>query len=71
MNKRTTIFGVDDMLTKEDVAKHLGIGRDAVNVLFKTRGFPVTYFGRKPLVAKSQYQEWLTKNAGKRITLIR
>lgn len=70
-SKRISIYGVDDMLSKKDVANHLGIGRDAVNVLFKTKGFPVIYFGRTPLVSKSKYQEWISKNTGKRISLIK
>ena len=54
------------MLTVEEMAKQLRIGRAKAYELARTPGFPAIKVGKRTLVNRDELTKWLAENAGKR-----
>ena len=53
-------------LTVEEAAKQTGLGINKMYELVNAKGFPAITVGRKKLIIKSKFIEWLEDNIGKR-----
>lgn len=45
--------------TADDIAAAMGISRNAAYALFREPGFPCIHLGRRMMVAKDKFTEWL------------
>ena len=53
-------------LTVEEAAKQTGLGINKMYELVNAKGFPAITVGRKKLIIRSKFIEWLEENIGKR-----
>lgn len=53
-------------LTVEEAAKQTGLGINKMYELVNAKGFPAISVGRRKLIVKSKFIEWLEDNIGKR-----
>jgi excisionase family DNA binding protein len=51
-------------LTPADVAKVLGVGENNAYTLFHDKTFPSVRVGRRLLVGRNSFRNWLEKSAG-------
>ena len=52
-------------LTVEEAAKKTGLGINKMYELVNAKGFPAITVGRRKLIVKSKFTEWLEDNIGK------
>ena len=52
-------------LTVEEAAKKTGLGINKMYELVNAKGFPAITVGRRKLIVKSKFIEWLEDNIGK------
>ena len=55
-----------EMLSARDISKHLGISLGSSYKLLKSGDIPVTMVGRRMIVARESYIEWLENNTNRR-----
>jgi excisionase family DNA binding protein len=55
------------VMTVQEAANTMGLGINKMYELIHTDGFPVISVGRKKLIVKSKFEEWLENNIGQRI----
>ena len=51
-----------DFLTCEDLINIMGIGRDNVRHLMRSKNFPTTKVGKRQVVSVLNFVSWLTSN---------
>ena len=52
-------------LTVEEAAKQTGLGINKMYELVNAKGFPAITVGRRKLIVKSKFIEWLEDNIGR------
>ena len=60
-------FALDDLpysLNADQVASVLGIARSSAYTLMHSEGFPTIRIGKRLLVTRERFAEWLDKQAG-------
>ena len=60
-------FALDDLpytLNADQVASVLGIARSSAYTLMHSEGFPTIRIGKRMLVTRERFAEWLDKQAG-------
>lgn len=55
-----------EMLSARDISKHLGISLGSSYKLLKSGDIPVTIVGKRMIVARESYIEWLENNTNRR-----
>ena len=59
----------DRLMTKDDVRKYLGMGRDRVNELFKLKSFPCFKINRTCYIFEADLIDWLKMHRGQTVLL--
>lgn len=59
----------EDMITVNDIAKHLGISKTTAYKLVRYKGFPKMYIGKRCFIKKDRYLKWVDENMKSRILL--
>lgn len=54
-------------LTPAEAAKIMGVGINTMYELTHSKGFPVINVGRKKLIVRSKFEEWLEKQIGENV----
>ena len=54
------------MLTVQEMAKQLSLGRTKADELTRTPGFPAIKVGKRTLINRDELTKWLAENVGKR-----
>lgn len=62
MIKYTSLEQLPLALTAEDISRILGVSKYNAYCLMRSEGFPMMRMGRRLLVQKSQFIEWLNEN---------
>ena len=52
------------VMTVQEAADMMGLGINKMYELVNTKGFPVVTVGRKKLIIRSKFEEWLENNIG-------
>ena len=52
------------VITVQEAADMMGLGINKMYELVNTKGFPVVTVGRKKLIIRSKFEEWLENNIG-------
>lgn len=52
------------VMTVQEAADTMGLGINKMYELVHTKGFPVVTVGRKKLIIRSKFEEWLENNIG-------
>lgn len=60
---------MDEFYTVKNLIEILPIGRNQVYKLINTKGFPSINIGRKIVIPKKQFEEWINENIGSTIYL--
>ena len=53
--------------TIKDIQNYLGIGKNHAYKLFKLQGFPVIKIGKKYIIPKDLFEEWVRKSIHKEL----
>lgn len=61
--------GLDEMLTPEDIMRHLKLGRNRTYQLIHLSGFPKIKIGNTYRIPKIQYIKWIENNVNKKVFL--
>lgn len=69
MAEKNILDDLDEMLTVQDIEKHLKLGRNKVYQLVQLSSFPKIKIGNSYRIPKKKYEEWLNKNLKKEIFL--
>lgn len=55
-------MALDKMLKVKDIQEHLGISKNKVYALIRTKGFPKIKIGRNYYLPEEQYKKWVNEN---------
>lgn len=59
-----TLEDLPAILNAEHIAQVMGLSRPVVYDLMGSEGFPTIKIGKRKLVSKTAFEEWLNKSAG-------
>jgi len=69
---KTTFKEIQELpmtLQATDIANALGLSRGGAYQLMKAEGFPSIKIGRRLIVSKAAFEDWLNQSAGKEIAV--
>lgn len=69
MEKSEKIELLDEMLTPDDIMKHLKIGRNKAYQLIRLSSFPKIKIGNTYRIPKAKYLKWINENVKRKIYL--
>lgn len=59
----------EEFYTMKDLKTVMPLGQNQIYKLVHTKGFPKIMIGRRILIPKTQFNEWVNKNIGSKIAI--
>lgn len=62
MNQNKLSNNMPELLSAKDMSEHLGVSLGTCYKLLKQDDFPVTHIGKRKVVTREHFTEWLKNN---------